>query len=195
MFNFFKKKEQHPENGLHTVFFKNRKKESEINYKDGMQNGQGTSWHKNGQKAEEAITKNGEVEGNYSSWYDNGQMHEEYSMKDGKFIGHYISWHKNGQVHIEGNYFIPGKENGFWTTWDKKGRIENNEYFVHGFGLYDYDHVVTEKEVLEDLKNLLKGDFGSGIKKGESLRKEYIPLIQMGIDELNKKLGNTKPVE
>jgi len=189
IFNFFEKKEQHPENGLHTVFYKNGQKNSEINYKDGVENGQAISWHKNGQKRMELMFKNGSVEGNYSSWYSNGQKEEEYSMKDGKFTGDYTSWHKNGQLSIKGKYTISGKEDGFFTTWDKKGRIEKNEYFIHGFSLLNVDHEYTEKEVLESFKDVLNRTKEKKFKKG------YKEILEIRVDELNKKLGNTKPVE
>jgi len=183
MFNFFKKKEQHPENGLHTVFFKDGKKKSEINYKNGMKNGQATCWHNNGQKAEECVLKNESVEGNYSSWYSNGQKEEEYSMNNGKFTGNYASWHKNGQLSIKGDYTISGKEDGFFTSWDKKGRVEENEYFVYGWSMFKIDHEITEKEVLENFKDILNTTKEKRFKKG------YKEILEIRVDQLKNKLG------
>jgi antitoxin component YwqK of YwqJK toxin-antitoxin module len=176
------KKNQHPYNGPHTVFFINRKKQSETNYKNGVQNGKTVIWYMNGQKAEEYTLRNGLVEGSYSRWYANGQIEEVYTKNNGKLVGENSCWHKNGQLWIKGNY-ISGKKDGFTTIWDKKGRVEENIYFVYGLRMFTIDHEMTEIEVLEDFKEILDKTNEKRFKKG------YKELYEIRVDELRNKLG------
>ena len=177
------KKEKHPDNGPHTVFFKNGKKQSEINYKDGVQNGQTVVWYRNGQKAEEYTLKNGLVEGSYSRWHANGQIEEVYTKKNGKHTGDTSAWHKNGQLWIKCNYTISGKKDGFCTVWDKKGRVEENEYFVYGLFMFEVNYEMTEKEVLEYFKDKLNTTNEKRFRKG------YKEIFEIRVDELNNKLA------
>jgi antitoxin component YwqK of YwqJK toxin-antitoxin module len=131
MFDFLKKTKQqpkHPENGLHTEFYKGGKKLSEINYKDGKKDGKGVDWYKNGQKFAEGF-------------YINGMINGKSSM-----------WHKNGQLWYE-EYFINGKEDGLSICWYKNGKVEKSEYFIRGVSVLEQGILLTEKECFKILKD------------------------------------------
>jgi len=157
MFNFSKKSEQHPENGLHTVFYNGGQKLSETNYKDGIENGKTTWWYKNGQKDVEHTRINGVINGMLTHWHKNGQKASECNYINGKEDGKYTSWHKNGQKASECNY-INGKEDGISTSWNKQGRIETVEYYIYGETSEElvFDRETTELEVLKIIEDLIE---------------------------------------
>ena len=62
-----------PINGVHTEWYKNGNKESEINFTNGKINGLWTEWYENGNKRRESTYKDDYRDGLYTTWYKNGQ--------------------------------------------------------------------------------------------------------------------------
>ena len=84
-------------NGIHTTYYENGQKESEVTYKDDKRDGLSTDWYENGEKWSEVTYKDGELDGLYTTWYDNGQKKKEVNFKEGKEDGLETQWFKNGK--------------------------------------------------------------------------------------------------
>ena len=91
-------------NGIHTTYYENGQKESEVTYKDDKRDGLSTDWYENGEKWSEVTYKDGELDGLYTTWYDNGQKSKEATYKDGKVDELFTTWYENGQKEYEGFY-------------------------------------------------------------------------------------------
>lgn len=141
--------------GLEVEYYDSGQKESEANYKDGVQHGKYTSWYENGQKELEENWVNGEKDGKFVFWNEDGQKLEEVSWKFGNLDGESNYWHDNGQLAQEENWldgnahgkFITYYENGQkesevnWSndkqhgesiTWDENGKIVSEEIYKDG---------------------------------------------------------------
>ena len=63
----------------------------------GKKDGVHTEWYKNGQKKSEVTYKNGKLDGLVTNWYENGQKETEGTYKDGKLISR-KDWKYDGSV-------------------------------------------------------------------------------------------------
>ena len=85
---FFEPNETEPFTGtVVTKYESNGQKQSETNYKDGVQEGLETSWFENGQKQSEASYKDGKISSLLILWDENGQKKNEENYKNGVFVG------------------------------------------------------------------------------------------------------------
>jgi TPR repeat protein len=71
---------------ISTYWYKNGKKRSEINYKDGNFEGLWVEWHENGQKWWEINYKNGKEEGLSTWWDEEGNVTKTETYKDGLLV-------------------------------------------------------------------------------------------------------------
>ena len=108
-----------PYTGKAFTLYKNGKKESNQNYKDGKLHGLFISWRDNGKKWSEGNYKDGKEDGLWVWWYENGQKEMEGNYKDSKQDRLWVYWHKNGQKR-EAINFKDGKEISA-KYWNSKG--------------------------------------------------------------------------
>ena len=107
-------KNNHPENGLFRVYWKNV-----VNWDEGgatfdpdESEGLRYEWYyKNGKHAD----------GISRGWYPNGNLKSEQTYKDGKQDGLWIEYREAGMKGIEGTY-KNGKADGLWTEWHGDGK-------------------------------------------------------------------------
>ena len=117
-----------PYTGKAFTLYKNGKKESNQNYKDGKLHGLFISWRNNGKKWSEGNYKDGEQEGLQTLWHENGQKLRELNYKDGKKEGLQMRWYYNGQKWSE-FLFKNGKGNGLAVVWHKNGQKSAEKNF------------------------------------------------------------------
>jgi len=129
-------KENHPENGLFKVYWKDvintytgsvtldpeegEELRYEWYYKDGKQDGISKGWYPNGQMKSEWNYKNGIKDGLWKCWWPNGNKNGEWTYKNGQLVYEDISWHLNGQreslgVYIEGRRVV-------YKSWNSSGK-------------------------------------------------------------------------
>ena len=110
------------ENGLHTEWYRNGQKKSEVNYVDGKYDGQYTTWYKNGQKKSEVNYVDGKKEGQFTGWLKSGEKSKDIIFKNGKKWGEIkIELYPSGKKKSEGGR-LNGKKDGLWTEWYKNGQ-------------------------------------------------------------------------
>ena len=109
--------ENHPENGLFRVYWKDVKG----NYRGGAtldpEEGEGLryEWYYKDGKMADGVSR---------GWFPNGNLKSEWTWKDGKANGVYTQWHMNGQKKLEGT-FKNGVFHGKWTEWYENGQKRN----------------------------------------------------------------------
>tara|TARA_Y100000310_G_C20598168_1_gene771600 strand:+ start:990 stop:1457 length:468 start_codon:yes stop_codon:yes gene_type:complete len=128
--------ENHPENGLFRVYWKDVKSvysggatldpdegeglRYEWYYKDGKRaDGISKGWYPSGQLKQTQTWKDGKENGLRTVWYENGQKREEGILVDGS--GKYTHWYQDGQKSGEGT-IKDEKNDGLWITWNKSGQ-------------------------------------------------------------------------
>jgi antitoxin component YwqK of YwqJK toxin-antitoxin module len=82
---------------LHTDFYEDGQKQSEVTFKDGKINGLVTYWYENGEKKSEGTYKNGKKDGLFTWWYVNGKKEYEGTYKNGRKIS-VKEWNEDGSV-------------------------------------------------------------------------------------------------
>ena len=107
-------KENHPENGLFRVYWK----DIIDNYDGGatldLDEGEGLRYewyYKDGERAD----------GPSYAWWPSGNIKQIRSYKDGKCDGLWIDWHDNGQKSSEKTY-KDDKYDGLFTRWFENGQ-------------------------------------------------------------------------
>ena len=130
--------ENHPENGLFRVYWKNVIEITEYNYlryRDSLsgarcigeatldsEEGEGLRWewyYKDGKRAD-GVSK---------GWYPNGQIKFEWTWKDGRLNGPFIDWFETGIISEEGTYknlsgyFLTADKDGVYKGYDPAGRM------------------------------------------------------------------------
>ncbi len=100
--------------------YKNGRKRTEGNYKNGMRQGLATWWHDNGKKEAERNWKDDKQHGVFTLWYhDNGQKMSEVNYKDGNKHGVFTLWHYSGKKKSEECY-QNGNKADMTTCTDKR---------------------------------------------------------------------------
>jgi len=77
-------------------------------------------YYENKQKKIEGEYKNEQREGQWKAWYENGTIWSEGDYKDGKRNGKGIFYHENGKKYIEGMYRDDIRV-GTWHFYDTTG--------------------------------------------------------------------------
>lgn len=114
--------------GTWRTWFRNGRKCTEAEYKDGKYHGEVTWWHSNGQVSQKMTVRNRKVDGMVSCWQSNGQKWGEILWKNGEVVRD-ICWHDNGKRKSE--YCSDDNGNGTRTTWDK-GSLKEIAHYKHG---------------------------------------------------------------
>jgi len=151
-------KENHPENGLFRVYYKDIIGDSgdsfngdagatfdknkgeglrwEWYYKDGRRaDGISRGWYPSGKLKIIITWKNGKQHGKQTEWYENDQIYRDLNYKNGSFDGKYIKWHENGQKMSEVTYkdHVP---DGEYKCWNQNGEVLYETEFVNGNGVW-----------------------------------------------------------
>ena len=145
-------KENHPENGLFRVYWKDiidnydggatldldegEGLRYEWYYKDGERaDGPSYAWWPSGNIKQIRSYKDGKCDGLWIDWHDNGQKSSEKTYKDDKYDGLFTQWFENGQKKSEGTYKDAEKiketfwyENGQEIPIFRKIDIETHSY-------------------------------------------------------------------
>ncbi len=141
-------KNNHPENGLFRVYWKNV-----VNWDEGgatfdPDEGEGLRWewyYKDGERADgisrgwfpnsnlksEHTWKDGKLNGKWIQWKETGEKEIVKYYKDGNHDGSYIEWYKNGEKLKEGTY-KDGNYDGLWTYWYINGQKRWEKTFKLG---------------------------------------------------------------
>ena len=67
-----------------------RKKKTEVNYKNGKVDGLWVDYYENGKKCSEENYKDGKRDGLCTEWYENGQKGMERNLKNGECSKHCV---------------------------------------------------------------------------------------------------------
>jgi len=171
----------HPENGLFRVYWKNV-----VNWEEGgatfdPDEGEGLRWewyYKDGERAD----------GISRGWFPNGNLKSEHTWKDGKLNGLWIENVEDGMKGIEGTYkdglwdglftifymqngnkryegtYKDGKSDGLWTEWDENGQKKWEETYKDG--LWDglrtyYNEDGSIKELKQEIKEIVRDPYYS----------------------------------
>jgi antitoxin component YwqK of YwqJK toxin-antitoxin module len=79
-------------------------------------------FYENKQKKMEGEYKNTQRSGQWKAWYENGTIWSEGEYKDGERNGLGIAYHENGQKYIEGMYRDDMRV-GAWHFYDTTGKL------------------------------------------------------------------------
>jgi len=79
-------------------------------------------YYENKQKQSEGEFKNNKMSGKWTYWYDNGNKWAEGYYINQIEHGLKTIWHRNGQKYYEGK-FENGKRIGVWNFWDETGKL------------------------------------------------------------------------
>jgi len=85
-------------------------------------------YYENKQKKIEGEFKDEQRTGNWKAWYGNGVLWSEGEYKDGKRNGVGISYHPNGKKYIEGKYLNDIRV-GAWQFFDTTGVLTKEVNF------------------------------------------------------------------
>lgn len=114
--------------GLSMLWYKNERKERQVNWKVGKREGLRTEWHRNGQKRTQEKYKDGKLDGLATIWYDNGQKKGEGRNVAGK-LASAMAWKPNGEKCP----FTNVKDgNGVVVLYDDDGREKERFTFKEG---------------------------------------------------------------
>lgn len=103
--------------GLLTSWFRNGRKEKEVNWKGGVQDGLSTVWFESGPKKGEKSWGKGERDGFATSWYENGRKQSASSWKAGKLVSVNV-WEPDGKK-CKVSFVREG--NGVWVEYFNGG--------------------------------------------------------------------------
>jgi len=98
-------------------FYKSGKLKEEANYKNDLLNGYLKEYDEKGQLIKATLYINGTAQ-LFAEELDNLDIKKEY--------------YPNGAIKKEGTYDVTGKEHGKFKFFNKKGKIENVEIYMHG---------------------------------------------------------------
>ena len=79
-------------------------------------------YYENKQKKIEGNFKDLQRDGHWKAWYENGTIWSEGDYKDGKRNGMGIAYHENGKKYIEGMYRDDSRV-GPWHFYDTTGKL------------------------------------------------------------------------
>jgi antitoxin component YwqK of YwqJK toxin-antitoxin module len=146
--------------GEQKYWYRNGQLEQINSYENGVKDGKLTSWYDNGQLIAEGFYKDNYETGSFNRWYDNGNKMQvlEYKVitinasnsnqydknaglsvtpSSGTFnlsimIGKHNEWYENGQIKSEGFYNEKGNLEGFYTTWNDDGSVNEKKLYKDG---------------------------------------------------------------
>lgn len=97
-------------------------------------------YYQNKQKKVEGDYKDELRTGHWKAWYENGTIWSEGDYKDGKRNGHGIFYHKNGKKYIEGMYRDDIRV-GAWRFYDTTGALTREVDFDQVPGIPKQDSI------------------------------------------------------
>jgi len=86
------------------LYYPNKNKKLEGEYKDMKRDGKWTYWYENGNKWSEGHYKMGVDNGVKTVWYENGEKYYEGKTKDGERVGVWLFWDEDKHVAKEIDY-------------------------------------------------------------------------------------------
>ena len=122
--------------GISRSWWPDGKLKQEETWKDGEKDGLHTVWYDNGQKESEVNYKNcngiARKDGKWIRWYENGQKKSEEFYRDGKQDGLHTLWYDNGQKEFKGRKCHLDRKDGLWTYWYDNGQKKEEETYKDG---------------------------------------------------------------
>ncbi len=108
-----------------------------------------TCYYKNGKKSTEHQRKNGLIEGKYTEYYENGTKSEENTYLHDEENGKFYQYNENG-AKIEETDYVKGLKHGWEITYFSNGKIKSKTPYLygdkHGTALvYNADGKITQK--------------------------------------------------
>lgn len=117
--------------GSWTYYWKGKRVEKKINYKNGKLDGSWVLYHINGEISFKGNYINGKKEGVWVSYYDDGSLTLRNNYKNDKQEGPTIQFHPNGQLFLKGKY-KNDKEEGPWKIYHPSGQLLEKGNFKKG---------------------------------------------------------------
>jgi antitoxin component YwqK of YwqJK toxin-antitoxin module len=132
--------------GIQKLYYKNGVLKSEFYHNNGIIEGEHKTYYntklsitnpQNKQIYKKCNYVNGKIVGEHITYYESGQICKIYNYVDGEKNGKYICYFKNttntDKLKIEetGN-FVNDKEEGYFTTYNKYGRITDYYFYING---------------------------------------------------------------
>ncbi len=129
---YYQRNHMEPFTGVAFEDFKNGKKKSKAEFKNGKLDGKVTIWHNTGEKSSVVNYKNGVKTGTEMHWYPTGTKKLEVNYNaEGLATGICKEYHSNEQVLSEGKY-ENGLEVGLHKWYFKDGKIDQTIVYEKG---------------------------------------------------------------
>lgn len=159
--NYYQRYHQEPFTGVAFEDYKNGKKKSKAEFKNGKLNGKVTTWHKTGEKSTLVNYKNGIVTGTETHWYDTGVKKLEVNYDaDGLASGICKEYYSNGILKSEGKY-VKDLEEGMHKWYFKDGGLDQTVDYKGGLAEGKVKHYFQSGKIKMD------GDYKGGKPDGK----------------------------
>ncbi len=106
-----------------TLWYDDRQKSGEGEYKDSVRVGLWTFWYPNGRLRWHGSYVAGAIDGLETTWYESGQKASEGQWKNGRRDGVFTFWHENGRISAQGEY-KNGKRQGRFEYFHDDGSVD-----------------------------------------------------------------------
>jgi len=96
--------------------------------------------------------KNGKQDGAQELYYATGALRIRWNMVQDVVEGEMATFFTTGAKRLAGDY-VKGKREGYWTTWDIDGRIEDQTEYRNGIATNAAERARQQDSILEALLN------------------------------------------
>lgn len=135
-------------------------RQSEIEYRSGLQHGEEHTYDENGRLRRLLTYKDGILTGP-AKWVDDGGQLNEGTLVDGVYDGIWRGYYEDGTLYFEGE-FSAGKRVGRHRTWYPNGQLEQEAAFENG-SLEGFFRTWFEDGTLASEEN-----YAAGLMQGEA---------------------------
>ena len=112
-------------------YFKNGKKSTESEIKNGIYHGARKDYYPDGQVEYTGNYLEGENHGEFRSYYPGGSLRSESHYKYDELSGPYRLYYPDGKLMISGSYEV-NEKNGEWKFYNKDGSLKKTVRYIYG---------------------------------------------------------------
>lgn len=124
-------------NGIYKEWYEKKRKNQPIQlmstgeYVNGLENGVHTWWFRDGKKDQEVPYRMGKADGVVKNWFKNGQLKSTKEYRSGEQEGKTLEWFDTG-VKMAERFYKGDKKSGTHSQWNKRGILEQEEDYESG---------------------------------------------------------------
>ena len=117
----------------YSKYYKNRKLNQELKFKNNVLDGIIKFYHPNGQLKSETMWENGKIkDGITNQYHENGKLAAIETYKNGELNGMFKSYHSNGQLKFETMWENGKIKDGIIKSYSENGEVMGREIFKNG---------------------------------------------------------------